>query len=217
MDEIHQLSSTVQVTLYRALEEGMLFLGGKKQVIQLPPFCLVGATTDEYHLTKSMRDRFRILLRLQHYSDSEMEVLIRQRAASLGWSIENEAARDLSVRCRGVPRLAVRLLESAKRVTSSESQEHITVAHVHRMCEIEQIDHLGLDAVEKRYLHILRDGQGPVRLNVIATQLGLPRRSIETVFEADLLRLGLITKTEKGRMLTARGADHLSNLSIHDL
>ena len=85
------------------------------------------------------------------------------------------------------------------------------------MCEIEQIDHLGLDAIEKQYLYILRDGQGPVRLNVIATQLGLPRRSIEMVFEADLMRLGLITKNEKGRMLTAKGADHLSQVSIHEL
>ena len=76
LDEIHELSSSVQVTLYKALEERKLFLGGNKQVITLPPFCLIGATTDEYLLTKSMRDRFRILLRLQHYSTTEMEHLI---------------------------------------------------------------------------------------------------------------------------------------------
>ena len=77
------------------------------------------------------------------------------------------------------------------------------------MCEIEGIDSLGLDMIEQRYLQILREGEGPVRLNVIATQMGLPRPSVE-MFESDFLRLGLISKSEKGRMLTAKGFEHLA-------
>jgi Holliday junction DNA helicase RuvB len=207
-DELHELPPTAQVTLYRALEERKLFLG-KRHVVTLPSFCLIGATTDEHSLTRSMRERFRIHLRLTHYSDDEMFLLIQQRAKRLGWTIEDAAMRQLATRSRGTPRLAVRLLESAKRQASADGNDFITAAHVERMCAIEDIDHLGLDAVEQRYLAILREGEGPVRLNVIATQMGLPRQSIE-LLEADFIRLGLILKTEKGRMLTAKGIEHLA-------
>ena len=105
--------------------------------------------------------------------------------------------------------MGIRILESAKRTASAEGVDLITATHVERMCQIEQIDSLGLDAVEQRYLQILREGEGAVRLNVIATQMGLPRQSIE-MFESDFLRLGLICKSEKGRMLTAKGFEHLA-------
>lgn len=208
VDECHELTQPAQVTLYRALEERKLFLG-KRHVVTLPFFCLIGATTDEHLLTRSMRERFRIHLRLTHYSDDEMAQVIQQRAKRLGWTVEENAIRQLASRSRGTPRLAVRFLESAKRQASAEGTDLITAAHVQRMCAAEQIDRLGLDAVEQRYLQILREGEGPVRLNVIATLMGLPRQSIET-FEADFIRLGLITKTEKGRMLTAKGHEHLA-------
>lgn len=208
VDEIHEIPATAGVTLYRALEERKLFLG-KKHVVNLPPFCLVGATTHEHLLTPSLRDRFRILMRLTHYSDDEVYQLIRQRAKRLGWTIEDEAVRQLSSKSRGIPRLGVRLLESAKRQASAEATDLITLVHVQKMCEVEQIDSLGLDAVEQKYLHILREVEGPVRLNVIATQMGLPRQSIE-MFESDFIRLGLISKTEKGRMLTPKGIEHLA-------
>jgi Holliday junction DNA helicase RuvB len=208
LDEIQELSPAAQVTLYRALEERKLFLG-KKHIITLPSFCLIGATTDEHLLTRSMRERFRIQLRLTHYSDEETFLLIQQRAKRLRWTIEEEAVRKLASKSRGTPRLAVRLLEAAKRQASASGTDLITAGHVDDMCRIEQIDSLGLDAVEQRYLQILREGDGPVRLNVIATQMGLPRQSIE-MFEADFIRLGLISKTEKGRILTPRGHEHLS-------
>lgn len=207
-DEIHELPPTAQVTLYRALEERKLFLG-KKHVVTLPPFCLMGATTEESLLSRSCRERFGIQIRLTHYTDDEIFQLIRQRGKRLGWTIEDDAVRQLASKSRGTPRLAIRLTESAKRQASAEGIDLITAAHVKQMCEIEQIDSLGLDAIEQRYLHILREGEGPVRLNVIATQMGLPRQSIE-MFESDFIRLGLICKSEKGRMLTAKGFEHLA-------
>ena len=160
-------------------------------------------------LHSSLRQRFRIQCRLTHYSDEETFLLIQQRAKRLRWSIEEDALRQLASKSRGTPRLAVRLLESAKRQASAAGTDLITLAHVEAMCRIEQIDGLGLDAVEQRYLQILREGEGAVRLNVIATQMGLPRQSIE-MFESDFIRLGLISKSEKGRMLTAKGHEHLS-------
>lgn len=209
IDEIHELSETVQVSLYRAVEERKLFLGGNRKPLTLPPFTLIGATTDEYLLTTSMRDRFKILLRLQHYSDDEILLLISQRATRLGWEIDRKSAQELAVRSRGVPRLAVRLLDASKRVASSKSSDRIAPEHVSEMLTIEGFDSLGFDPVEQRYLTLLKEHGGPVRLNVIATHLALPKQTIE-LFERDFIRLGLITKGDKGRTLTPQGVEHLS-------
>ena len=175
LDEIHELSSSVQVCLYRALEERKLFLGRSRKAITLPPFSLIGATTDEYLLTTSMRDRFKILLRLMHYSDEEMALLISQRVKRLGWKMDETSVGELARRSRGVPRLAVRLLDAAKRVASSESSDMIEAEHVRRMLDIEGIDELGFDLTEQKYLHLLREHQREVRLNVIATHLEMRR------------------------------------------
>ncbi len=209
IDEIHELGDSQQVCLYRAVEERKLFLGGTRKTMNLPPFTLIGATTDEYLLTTSMRDRFKILLRLEHYSDDEMAMLISQRAKRLGWGIHAESIAELASRCRGVPRLAVRMLDAAKRVSAADADDEITTRHIETMLEIEGIDPLGFDPIEQKYLRLLKEHQGAVRLNVIATSLGLPRQTIE-MFERDFIRLGLITKTDKGRMLTSRGMDHLA-------
>ncbi len=209
IDEIHELSETVQVSLYRAIEERKLFLGGNRKPVTLPPFTLIGATTDEYLLTTSMRDRFKILLRLEHYSDDEMMLLVSQRAVRLGWEIDLRSVQEIAYRSRGVPRLAVRLLDSAKRVASSKMSDQIDLSHVEEMLAIEGFDSLGFDPVEQKYLQLLKQHQGPVRLNVIATHLGLPKQTIE-MFERDFIRLGLITKGDKGRSLTPKGIEHLS-------
>ena len=209
IDEFHELSESVQVSLYRAIEERKLFLGGSRKPVTLPPFTLIGATTDEYLLTTSMRDRFKILLRLQHYTHDEMTLLIEQRAKRLGWEIDAVSVTQLAGRSRGVPRLAVRLLESAKRVASSKAVDRIEPEHVEEMLAIEGYDSLGFDPVEQRYLRLLKESQGPVRLNVIATHLGLPKQTIE-MFERDFIRLGLIAKSDKGRTLTPKGIEHLN-------
>ena len=212
VDEVHELSETVQVSLYRAIEERKLFLGGNRKPIMLPPFTLIGATTDEYLLTPSMRDRFKILLRLTHYSDDEMASLVTQRAQRYEWEIDSRCIGELASRSRGVPRLAVRLLDSAKRTASSKGMDRIEQEHVEEMLSVEGYDALGFDPVEQRYLSLLKESQGPVRLNVLATHLGLPKQTIE-MFERDFIRLGLITKGDKGRTLTPKGIEHLGSVS----
>jgi Holliday junction DNA helicase RuvB len=211
IDEIHELNDSVQVCLYRALEERKLFLGGKRKPVLLPPFSLIGATTHEFLLTPSMRQRFRLLLRLEHYADDEIALLIGQRAKRLGWQINELSVAELAKRSRGVPRLAVRHLESAKRVCSARADEFITPEHVSEMLEMEGIDALGFDPVEQRYLQLLKEHQGPMRLNVLSTHLGLPRQTVE-MFESDFIRLGLVTKNEKGRSLTPAGVEHLNSI-----
>jgi Holliday junction DNA helicase RuvB len=213
IDEVHELPALCQTTLYRALEDRRLFLGGDRKGITLPPFTFVAATTDEWALSKPLRDRFKLVLHLTHYSQQEIATLLKHRAARLRWRISDEAVVALALRARGTPRIAIRLLDATRRAARAEGASDITAAHVVNMCEIEDYDRLGLDALEQRYLRLLRDAQGPVRLNVLATQIGLPRRTIEAIIESELVRLGLVTKTEEGRMLTADGAKHLATLN----
>jgi Holliday junction DNA helicase RuvB len=208
LDEIHELTSAVQICCLRALEEGKLFLAGNRKSVTLPPFCLIGATTDEYLLSGPLRDRFKILLRLTHYSEEEMTLLIRQRAKRLGWAIDDASVAELAKRSRGVPRLGVRLLDASKRQASADSSDVVEARHVEAMLQMEGIDALGFDLTEQKYLHLLRANQGAVRLNVIATHLGIPRQTVE-MLEKDFIRLGLIDKTEKGRILTSAGIAHL--------
>jgi Holliday junction DNA helicase RuvB len=210
LDEIHELPRVSQTVLYRCLEERRLFLGGDRKSISLPPFTFVGATTDEWALTKPLRDRFQIVLRLEHYDEEQIVQLIAQRTKRLGWAIEDAAIKGIAARGRGTPRLAIRLLEATRRQARAEAADTITLDHLEKMCLVEGVDTLGLDSLERRYLELVRDAQGPVRLNVIATRLALPKRTIEGVIESELIRLGLITKSEDGRMLTGAGAQHLA-------
>lgn len=214
LDEIHELQPVVQTTLYRALEDRRLFLpagrGRERNALTLPPFTFIGATTDEYRLSKPLRDRFKLVVRLSYYSDDELRLLLQQRTRRLEWAFEDEALAELAGKGRGTPRIAIRLLEAARRVCRAERAETITLQHVRRMMEIEGVDSLGLDELEQRYLRILATSPEPIRLNVLATMLGLPRRTLEVVVEADLIRLGLISKEDDGRMLTQKGREHLA-------
>ena len=204
IDEIHELKH--QVTLYRAVEERKLFIG-KKHAVDLPPFTLIGATTHEYKLSRSMRDRFLIHARLSHYSPTEMVHIVNQRASRSGILMEPDAIREVANRSRGVPRIAVRLLEASQRVANACEASQANIGHVRRMCSEAEIDSLGFDFIEQRYLKNLRE-EGTVRLNMLASALGIPTKSVATM-EEDFVRLGLVTKSDKGRMLTPKGVEHL--------
>ena len=210
VDELHELMPVVQTTLYRCLEEGRLFLGRDRKAVALPPFTFIGATTEPYALAKPLRDRFKIVLQLTHYEPAEIAELLRQRAKAIGWAVAEKVIEGIAVRGRNTPRLALRLLEAARRHQMAEAAGEITEQHLLRMCRVEGYDHRGLDIVERKYLEILRDAQGPVRLNMIATHMSLPRKTVEKVIESELIRLGLVTKTPDGmRILTGLGASHL--------
>ncbi len=213
VDEIHELSPMVGVTLYRVLEERLLFLNNSRSPLKVPPFCLIGASTHEGTLERSLKERFKLLLRLQHLDAQDIANLLLQRAKRLGWSITESSAKELASRSRGTPRLAIKLLDSAKRIASSQGTDDIEPEHIEEMLELEGIDSYGFDVVEQKYLRILKDHQGPVRLNVLATHLGVPKQTIE-MLESDFIRLGLITKGDKGRVLTPAGVEHLNNYPI---
>lgn len=199
IDEIHLLIPQAQTLLYRSLEEGHLYLPpmqfqGKPQTIKLSDFTVIGATTDQYALLNPLLQRFKIVAHFTKYSEEQLRSLLSQRCRMLGWKIEPEVLDAISQRGRGVPRLVLRLLESCRRTARASSSEIITKHIFENTCRLENIDEAGLDEIEQRYLTVLRDSVMPMRLNVIAARLGLPRQTVQRIVEIPLLEEGYIEK-----------------------
>lgn len=213
IDESHELPKSVQTALYLALDRRKVILqGGKKGgtpiSIPIADFSLLLATTDEYQLLAPLRDRMRLVLRFEFYSVEELVQILRHRLRALGWEVEEAFLRQVASRSRGVPRLALRIAGAAHRCSRAEGWATITMAHLERACVLEQIDELGLGPVEQQYLRILAEGD--TRLNVVASRLGLPARTISQVTESFLIRTSLVVKDDQGRrQLTALGREHL--------
>jgi holliday junction DNA helicase RuvB len=149
----------------------------------------------------------RLLLRFQFYNAADLADLTLRRAQALGWAVDDNAYRPIAERARGTPRLSLRLLQAARRVSRSEGQDRTTLDHMLRACHLEEIDVLGLGPTEQQYLALLAGGAA--RLNVLAAQLGVPARTVAEVSEPFLIRMGLIVKDEQGRrQLTAEGRAH---------
>jgi Holliday junction DNA helicase RuvB len=212
IDEAHELDKSLQTTLYLAIDQRRVLLQGSRRGstpvgIAIQEFTLLLATTDEYDLLQPLRDRMRLTLRFQFYQSDDLEKIARMRAAALGWEVEPGVFEQAAQRSRGTPRLVLRLLQAAHRVARAEAAEVVTVAHLERACGLEEIDHIGLGPTEQQYLRILLEG--PTRLNVLASHLGLPTRTVAEVSEPFLIRSGLVVKDDQGRrQLTAEGREH---------
>jgi Holliday junction DNA helicase RuvB len=217
IDEAHELKKDLQTSLYLAMDQRRIVLptGNRRipQSIPIADFTLLLSTTDEYCLLQPLRDRMKLLLRFDFYSVEELTTVLLHRIKGLGWEVLETLLPEIASRSRGNPRLCLRLLQSARRVCRSLDEHTITAEHLERACQLEGIDTLGLGPVEQKYLSILVGG--PTRLNVIASTLGLPTRTVAEVIEPFLIRCGsgLIVKDEQGRRnLTATGREHLSRL-----
>ena len=211
LDEAHELPKEQQTALYLALDQRKIVLAGAGRTptsIPIASFTLLLATTDEFSLLQPLRDRMKLVLRFQFYSVEELTILVKQRSQGLRWKVDEEVFPLIANRSRGTPRLGLRLLQSCRRVCRSEGDSTITQEHLERACLLEGIDGLGLGPVEQQYLTILAERD--TRLNVIASRLGLPPRTVSQVTEPFLLRVGLICKDDQGRrQLTALGREHL--------
>ncbi len=210
IDECHQLDKTFQTALYLAVDKKSIFVNSKRspQPIPIAEFTLLLSTTDEYCLLQPLRDRMKLTLRFEFYTEDELTTLLRHRCKALDWEVDQEVLPLIAVRSRGTPRIALRLLQACRRVCRSQGNHAITIPHFNRACLLEQIDDMGLGPVERKYLSILADG--PARLNVVSTILGLPTRTVSEVTEQFLIRSGLIDKDRAGlRQLTAKGLEHV--------
>jgi Holliday junction DNA helicase RuvB len=213
-DEVHEMKREFQTALYRAVEERKLFVQGRSsrvQTIPLADFTVLLSTTDEFSVLQPLRDRMKLLLRFEFYSVEELTTMLRQRSLGLHWKVDEEVFPLIAQRSRGTPRLALRLLQSCRRVCRSEGKATITLAHWEKACQLEGIAALGLGPIERQYLRILADGDS--RLNVIASRLGHPARTVSHVVEPFLLRAGIVVKDDQSRrQLTALGREHLAGV-----
>jgi holliday junction DNA helicase RuvB len=214
VDESQELERrNIQTALYLALDQRRVLLQGSRKgstpvAIPIQDFTLLLASTDEYQLLQPLRDRMRLTLRFQFYEPEDLERIARMRAAALAWEVESEVFQNSSIRSRGTPRLVLRLLQAARRVARAGGESIVTVAHLERACQLEQIDKLGLGPTEQHYLRILLEG--PTRLNMLASRLGLPTRTVAEVTEPFLIRAGLVVKDDQGRrQLSGEGREHL--------
>lgn len=213
IDESHELDKEFQTSLYMAVDQRRIVLQGRSQTgpqsIPLADFSLLLSTTDEFCLLQPLRDRMRLLLRFEFYAVEDLTTLLLHRSRAIGWSVHEELLPLIAQRSRGTPRLALRLLQSCRRVCRAEGESTITNGHLLRACQLEGIDDIGLGPTEQQYLAALAQGAG--RLNVLASLLGLPARTVSQVVEPFLLRTGMIVKDDQGRReLTGKGRDRLS-------
>ena len=211
IDECHEIPRTFQTALSLALDKRTVYVngGGKPTAIPVADFTLLLSTTDEFRVLEPLRDRMKLVLRFDFYSEDELAELLRRRVHGLGWAVEGDVFEEIAQRSRGTPRIALRLLQSCHRVARSQGESQITLDDLYRACDLDQIDDLGLGATEQRYLAAV--ASGACRLNAIASILGLPARTVQQVCEPFLIRAGLIVNNEGRRTLTAAGHDHLNN------
>jgi Holliday junction resolvasome RuvABC ATP-dependent DNA helicase subunit len=179
--------------------------------IDLPRFTLVGATTRQGLLTTPLRDRFGIPVRLNFYTVEELEQVVRRAARLLAAELTEDGAREIARRSRGTPRIAGRLLRRVRDFAHAAGADAISAEAADRALSRLEIDSLGLDAMDRRYLGMIADlyGGGPVGVETLAAGLSEPRDTIEDVIEPSLIQLGLIARTARGRCLNGRGYAHL--------
>lgn len=211
IDEIHEAPSSIQTALYMALDKRQIFVRGSLAVTALPiaDFTLLCSTTEEHDLLQPLRDRMKLTLRFDYYSEEELARVASMRATALGLSVDESIYPLIAARSRGTPRLALRLLQAAHRCSRAEGRSQIVPEDFARAVELEGIDSLGLGFLEQKYLRSLVDG--PRRVNVLASGLGVPTRTLTSVQEPFLIRAGLVDKDDQSRrVLTAKGREHLA-------
>jgi Holliday junction DNA helicase RuvB len=217
IDEIHRLNPVVEEVLYPAMEDRALDLiigegpSARSVRIDLPPFTLIGATTRQGLLTTPLRDRFGIPVRLNFYTVQELEHVVTRGANLLGMAIDPEGAREIARRARGTPRVAGRLMRRVRDFAHVAGNATITRAVADDSLTRLEVDALGLDAQDRRYLTMIADiyKGGPVGVETLAAGLSEPRDTVEEVIEPYLIQLGLIARTARGRCLNDLGWKHL--------
>lgn len=217
IDEIHRLPRSVEEVLYPAMEDFLLDLvigkGPAAQVIRLtlPRFTLVGATTRKGMVSSPLRDRFGIVDRLDYYDPADLAVIVGRSAGILGLEIRPEAGSVIAARSRGTPRIANRLLARVRDYAVARSDGVIDLATADTALTVFQVDGLGLDPVDRAILSVIvsKFGGGPVGLSTLAVAVGEEPETVEAAYEPFLLQSGLLQRTPRGRVATARAYVHL--------
>ena len=217
IDEIHRLNRVVEEILYPAMEDFAIdIIVGKGPSansirLDLPKFTLIGATTRAGQLSAPLRDRFGVTLRLELYTPEELAKIVSRSASILDVDIVPEGAYEIARRSRGTPRIANRMLRRVRDFAQVKADGVITREVADQaLCALE-IDHLGLDPVDRRMLAAIIEnyGGGPVGLETLAATIGEEAVTLEDVYEPYLMQLGFLTRTPRGRCVTQKAYEHL--------
>jgi Holliday junction DNA helicase RuvB len=217
IDEIHRLNPAVEEILYPAMEDFQLDLiigegpAARSVKIDLAKFTLVGATTRAGLLTTPLRDRFGIPIRLNFYTVEELDLIVRRGARVLGVPMTDDGANEIAKRARGTPRIAGRLLRRVRDFAIVDGVEAVTRAVADKALGMLDVDAIGLDVMDQRYLNqvAVSFGGGPVGIETIAAALSEPRDAIEDIIEPYLIQQGFLQRTPRGRVLTPAAFRHL--------
>lgn len=216
IDEIHRMPRYIEEILYPAMEDFVLDLivgndaSSRNIRIDLPPFTLVGATTRAGDLTGPLRDRFGIVSKLNFYTVEELTKIVRRTSKVLDCKIDDEAAVELATRSRGTPRIANRLFKRVRDYALVMGDGVMTLEITKYALDKLKVDRLGLDDTDYNFLKsiIERFNGGPVGLEAVASSIGEEATTIEDVYEPYLLQTGLLKRTPRGRMVTAKAYEH---------
>ena len=217
IDEIHRLSHVIEEVLYPAMEDFQLDIiigqGPSARTIKLslPRFTLVGATTRAGLLTSPLRDRFGVVMRLDFYSQEELQEILRRSAHLLRVGIDREGTIEIARRSRGTPRIANRLLKRVRDFAQVRADGFITSEVAAQALALLDVDDLGLDKMDRQLLEAIIDkfGGGPVGLETLSAVLNEEKDTIEDVYEPFLIQEGYLKRTPRGRTATPLAYRHL--------
>ena len=217
IDEIHRLRRTIEEVLYPAMEDYSLDIiigkgpSARSLRLELPPFTLVGATTRAGMLTSPLRDRFGVISRLEFYTVAELSDIVTRSARVLNIPLEPEGAREISLRSRGTPRVANRLLKRVRDYAEVRADGVITQEVAQEALSLFEVDALGLDRTDRGVLRTIIEkfGGGPVGVDTLAAAVNEETETLEDVYEPYLMQIGFLQRTPRGRVVTAAGYRHL--------
>ena len=218
IDEIHRLPVAVEEFIYPAMEEFRIDVrldsGPHARTVQITckPFTLIGATTRAGLLSSPLRSRFGITHHLKYYSPAELETILIRSSTLLGIEgVQDGALETIANRSRGTPRIANRLLRRVRDYADVRAAGRFDAAVVADALELEGVDALGLDELDRAYLRTIGGVYqgGPVGLEAVAATMNEDAGTLEDVVEPYLLQIGFLARTRRGRTLTQAGAEHV--------
>jgi len=216
IDEIHRLAPAIEEILYPAMEDYELDIvigqgpGARSVKVPLKKFTLIGATTRAGLLTSPLRARFGIVHRLDFYTDTDIEEIVRRSARILNVDVELDAAHEIARRSRGTPRIANRLLRRVRDYAQVRADGRVTTDVAHAAMKLLEVDDHGFDEVDRKLLRTIIDkfGGGPVGVNSIAAAINEEKDAIEDIYEPFLIQAGFLDRTPRGRVATARAYEY---------
>jgi Holliday junction DNA helicase RuvB len=220
IDEIHRMHISVEEILYSAMEDYRLDIvigqgpSARTMQIQIAPFTLIGATTRSGLLSNPLRDRFMAHLHFDFYKYEELAQIVYNNSKKLGVQLDKDALELMSHCSRGTPRIANRILRRVRDFSLVKGENLISKASVEKSLQLMEIDHYGLDRMDRKILQVIEDYYkgGPVGIETLCATLAEDRTTIEDVYEPYLLKEGFLLRTPRGREISEKSREHLINI-----